>query len=413
MADPAYSYQRPDSYLYNLLAGSGGLLPGVSDYYSSQFKNLGAADSSPFTYTGERIAGFSPREQYAMQLADQGVGSYQPYFQRAAGFTEEGRASQGAGASEAGAAMRRAQGMGEDYTRLGLDTLKEGYRRGDRLTGESARRLRDTASAQYDPSTAYKDYMDPYEDNVVKQAMKDIRESAATTDIGRRAQEIGAGGFGGSRSRLTQGESERARDRGMMEAVSGIRSQGYQRAQEQGMSEFNRRQQARQGAAAGLGGLGQQRFGMAQGTGAGFGAGGQQMYGMGFGAGQGLQGIAGQLGAAQAAGAGQYQGYGAAMPGLIAGDVQSQLGIGGMNRARNQAGLDLNYQNFAGQYNLPAQLFQGYGNFLTGAGPLLGGTGYSGPTNQTGGGGMAYATQPSWASPGNYYNPYGGGEGWG
>lgn len=187
MADPAYSYQRPDAYLYNLLAGSGGLLPGVSDYYKKQFENLGAADSSPFTYTGERIAGFSPREQYAMQLADQGVGSYQPYFQRAAGLTEDALATQGAGASEAAAAMRRAQGMGEDYTRLGLDTLKEGYRRGDALTGESARRLRDTASAQYDPSTAYKSYMDPYEDEVVQQAMKDIRESSAQGDIGRRA----------------------------------------------------------------------------------------------------------------------------------------------------------------------------------------------------------------------------------
>tara|TARA_R100000152_G_C6700431_1_gene130089 strand:- start:267 stop:833 length:567 start_codon:yes stop_codon:yes gene_type:complete len=168
-----------------------------------------------------------------------------------------------------------------------------------------------------------------------------------------------------------------------MEAVSGIRSQGYQRAQEQGMAEFGRQQQARQDAATGLAGLGQQRFGMASATGQGIGAGGQQLYGMGTGTGQGLAGLAGQLGAAQAAGAGQYQGYGTAMPGLIAGDVQSQLGIGGMNRARNQALLDLNYQNFVGQYNLPAQLFQGYGNFLTGAGPLLGGTGYSGPTAPT------------------------------
>tara|TARA_R100001224_G_scaffold87458_1_gene56523 strand:+ start:1614 stop:2825 length:1212 start_codon:yes stop_codon:yes gene_type:complete len=383
MADPAYSYQRPDQYLYNLLAGQGGLLPGVSEYYKSQFENLGGPDTSPFTYTGERIAGFSPREQYAMQLADQGVGSYQPYFQRAAGLTEDALATQGAGTSEAAAAMRRAQSMGEDYTRLGLDTLREGYRRGDRLTNEAARRLRDTASAQYDPSQAYKDYMDPYEDQVVQQAMKDIRESSAQGDIGRRAGEIGTGGFGGSRSRLTQAESERARDRGMLEAVSGIRSQGYQRAQEQGMAEFGRQQQARQAAAAGIGGLGQQRFGMASATGQGIGAGGQQLYGMGTGTGQGLAGLAGQLGAAQAAGAGQYQGYGTAMPGLIAGDVQSQLGIGGMNRARNQALMDLNYQNFVGQYNLPAQLFQGYGNFLTGAGPLLGGTGYSGPTAPT------------------------------
>jgi hypothetical protein len=57
------------------------------------------------------------------------------------------------------------------------------------------------------------------------------------------------------------------------------------------------------------------------------------------------------------------------------------MNIGGMNRARNQAGLDLNYQNFVGQYNMPNQLMSGYANYLTGAGPLAGGTGYSGTAN--------------------------------
>jgi hypothetical protein len=57
------------------------------------------------------------------------------------------------------------------------------------------------------------------------------------------------------------------------------------------------------------------------------------------------------------------------------------MNIGGMNRARNQAQLDLNYQNFVGQYNMPNQLMSGYANYLTGAGPLAGGTGYSGTEN--------------------------------
>ena len=54
-----------------------------------------------------------------------------------------------------------------------------------------------------------------------------------------------------------------------------------------------------------------------------------------------------------------------------------------MNRARNQAQLDLNYQNFVGQYNLPQQLMSGFANFLTGAGPLAGGTGYSGTAQRS------------------------------
>ena len=70
-------------------------------------------------------------------------------------------------------------------------------------------------------------------------------------------------------------------------------------------------------------------------------------------------------------------------PQLRAGDVQSLMNVGAMNRARNQAQLDLNYQNFVGQYNMPQQLASGFANFLTGAGPLAGGTGYSGTTQQT------------------------------
>ena len=58
------------------------------------------------------------------------------------------------------------------------------------------------------------------------------------------------------------------------------------------------------------------------------------------------------------------------------------MNVGAMNRARNQALMDLNYQNFVGQYNMPQQLASGFANFLTGAGPLAGGTGYSGLTQQ-------------------------------
>ena len=101
-------------------------------------------------------------------------------------------------------------------------------------------------------------YMNPYEDSVVQQTMRDIRESGAKSDIGRRASEIGQGAFGGSRSRLQQGESDRALGRGLMEAVGGLRSQGYQQAQQAAMGEFGRQQDARARAAQGMGSYGRQ-----------------------------------------------------------------------------------------------------------------------------------------------------------
>ena len=100
----AFSYQAPDRFLYNLLTGGGGqfgLLPGIAQYYQSQIEGIGGEDTNPFTYTGERIADFSPREQYAMQLADAGIGAYAPFLARAQGLTEEALATQAGGISEA------------------------------------------------------------------------------------------------------------------------------------------------------------------------------------------------------------------------------------------------------------------------------------------------------------------------
>jgi hypothetical protein len=41
----------------------------LNKFLEQQFSNFGEADSSPFTYSGQRVANFDPREQYAMDLA--------------------------------------------------------------------------------------------------------------------------------------------------------------------------------------------------------------------------------------------------------------------------------------------------------------------------------------------------------
>ena len=418
--DTAYSYQAPDQNIYNLLMGSGdrfGLMPQVEAYYRSQFENLGGENTNPFTYTGDRIAEFSPREQYAMQLADQGIGAYAPYLSRAKGLTEEALATQAGGVSEAKAAALRAQQQGEDYTRTGI-TATRGAERGlrDDLTGaqRAAQRSADVqqpfinragqairqSQRDFDPSSI-SSYTDPYEDAVVQQTIADIQKGQAQGDVARRATEVGQGAFGGSRARLGQEESTDAATRAMMKEVGAIRSAGYGSSREAAMNEFGRQRaadaqaaglQAGLGAQAGgaqsglsslLSGLGAQRYGAGMGSAGALTGAGQQLYGMGSGTAGQLQGLAGQLSGAQTGAAGAYQGLAGAEMGFRQGDVGSMMNIGAMNRARNQAGLDLNYQNFVGQYNMPQQLMSGYANFLTGAGPLAGGTGYSGTTQAT------------------------------
>ncbi len=61
-------------------------------------------------------------------------------------------------------------------------------------------------------------------------------------------------------------------------------------------------------------------------------------------------------------------------------DVQRMMGMGGLGRGRSQSLMDLGYQNFVGQYNLPMQTLQNVGAITASLGPLAGGYGYAGAT---------------------------------
>ena len=201
----------------------------------------------------------------------------------------------------------------------------------------------------------------------------------------------------------SQRESDEAAARAMLEGVGAIRSAGFTSSRDAAMNEFARRRAADAQASGLRSGLGAQAYGAGMGTAGALTGAGSQLYGMGAGSAGALQGLAGQLAGAQTGAAGAMQNLAGQQQAFRQGDVSSAMNIGAMNRARNQALLDLNYQNFVGQYNLPQQLFSGYANFLTGAGPLLGGVGYSGPTRQSPFGGTSgFGT----GNPGNPYDYY-------
>ena len=137
-----------------------------------------------------------------MQLSDQGLGAFQPYFSRASGLTEEALATLAGGTSEAKSQLLRALQQGEDYTRAGLDTgvdfttdaiRKASEAEGTELTGlreaeTAARRAEglqnpfiEEALQKARASTAGFDtadidrFMDPYEEKVVQQTIKDLK----------------------------------------------------------------------------------------------------------------------------------------------------------------------------------------------------------------------------------------------
>ncbi len=201
--------------------------------------------SRPIPIPMQQVAGLSPMEIQARNLA-QGLGGFSGQLNEAQRMYRQG--SRQYNPNEARPYMDQGARnlFGSSYGQFGGG-----------FDDPSIRGMYQQSTGGFNPQSTQA-YMDPYEDSVVQQTMKDIRESGAQSDIGRRSSEISQGAFGGSRSRLQQGESDRALGRGLMDAVGGIRSQGYQRAQQAAMGEFGRQQDARARAAQGMGSYGRQ-----------------------------------------------------------------------------------------------------------------------------------------------------------
>ena len=302
VADPNYisSIQRNETGLDPTtkqmlfgLDGKGGFIPSAMQAAESTFFN---PDGTP-RVADQTVAGFNTDQERAMEMAR----------------------------NQAGIQDRFLTGAESAY-QSGLGALQTG--RGD-LSGrlsESEDLLRQTTGA-YDPSMS-DNYFNQFEDKVVQQTIKDLRDSGAQQEIGQIAGNIGRGGESafGSRANLGSMDRETARERGLIEAISGIRGGGLDRARQLGRSDFSNLNQARRSAAAGLGGFAANRFGADQTLGGAF---------TGFGS-----NLANLGGARQQAGAfdiNQLLGAGGMQQGLS----QEQLNAARANQiARNQAPLN-------------------------------------------------------------------------
>tara|TARA_R100001443_G_C3363204_1_gene179445 strand:- start:1978 stop:3129 length:1152 start_codon:yes stop_codon:yes gene_type:complete len=311
-----FSSQAPARYVGDFL--SQGIFPFLGGFLQDQFRNIGAPDATPFTYTGERIAQFDPREQYAMELSDAAIGSYRPFIRDASDIFSTGvedlRNIQGAGLGAFGEAGAAAQAG-----------------RGD-----------------FDPTTV-SSFQNPFEDQVVQQTLSDISEGLAKSDIGLRDRAIDAGAFGGSRGRLTQQDLAERVGRGATEAVGAIRSKGFQDNIRNALTSFEGARRRDQGAGqlfsnigSGLGSLGN------------VGAAGLSRFGSGM------------------------QSLGGLLSGLQGQDINRTLGIGSLGRGRNQSELDRAYSDFVGTYNLPLTTLSNVGSVVSALGPMAGGFGFAG-----------------------------------
>ena len=258
------------------LDGKGGFIPGAMRAAEKVFYD----DEGKPVVIEEKVAGLSPDQLRAQELAREGVGIQDSYLQGA-------QDAYGRGVSALEAGLGRARGLAEQglgATRTGLGSLESGLSQqemisrgatgdfGRRLAGvgrmalgstgefggrlgESENLLRGTVGG-YDQGLTGQFY-NPFEQQVVQQTISDILEQGDKAEVAARAQDIARGGESafGSRARLGAAERREALGRGLGEAVSGIRAGGFGEAQRLGLGEFARQRAAERAASSGLANL--------------------------------------------------------------------------------------------------------------------------------------------------------------
>ena len=158
---PEYISDRQQELLNTLFGVRQVGQPGDPNYVAPQQGVL----QLPQTIPQQQVAGFSPTQEAAMNLAFQGIGAFQPFLQ----------------------ASQAAQTAGLGSAAAGADALRQ---------------------MNFDPSRVQQ-FMDPYQQAVTQEAVKEIDRQAALAQNQLAGQAVKAGAFGGSRFGIAESELAR------------------------------------------------------------------------------------------------------------------------------------------------------------------------------------------------------------
>ena len=215
----------------------------------------------------QQVAGFSPTQQAAMQQAYQGIGAYRPFLD----------------------AAQQTQAAALGTTGAGVQALGQ---------------------MNFDPSRAQA-FMDPYQQNVTNEALKEIDRQAAMAQNQLAGKAVQAGAFGGSRFGLQQSETARNAQDLKSRRIFEDLSRNYQQAQSAAQAANTQRMQQAQ------------QFG--------------------------------NLGKATSGIGGVMAGLGAQTQQLGQSDINQLMGIGGMQQQLAQRMFDTQTANTAAMENAPFQ----------------------------------------------------------
>jgi len=297
------------------------LEPAVKDY-AEQAKATYSAPIDTTKFTGRQfVAGEDPLQTQAINLAQQGVGSYTPFLQAAG-------AAQGLGAGQLGQAAQTIGGLGAYQTAAGNIA---------------------TGAAGMTGPQAYQPFMSPYQSQVIDATLAEYDKQGLAGEQAIKDQAVALGGFGGGRegAMLGQYQSDRLADRAALQAS--MLQQGLTQAQQQAQQNFQNQQNL---------------FGMQQGL---FGQQGQMS--------------AAQQGLAGAYGNQMNQIFGLSNFGRtgMGQDVSALGSLGALRQGMTQAQLTADQQAAqTGAYEPYGRLSQ-YGNTLTGLAGGVAGSQYAEP----------------------------------
>ena len=160
--------------------------PEVEAYKLGLLQEAQRLYNQPLFLPATEAAGLSGTELQAIDFAKQGIGSFEPYIQAASQGLTQGMDLAQRGALAAGAVDTASQFQAaQDATARAVPVLERG------IGGIQG------AAQMYDPTSASA-FMNPYQEAVTQNALREMRRQADIAEQGQAAQVVGAGAFGGS-----------------------------------------------------------------------------------------------------------------------------------------------------------------------------------------------------------------------
>ena len=202
----------------------------------------------PLAVPAYQTAAMTPEQVTAAQMAMQGIGTYAPYL------------TQGSQAIQGGIG---ALGYGTQFaSQLPQYATAAGTRASDVATGATTLAGAVTglteATKAYSP-TGYKEFFNPYQEAVTKEAMKEYDRQAQIAQQAASAQAVRAGAFGGTREGVQRAELGRNLADIKSQRMAQDLAANYAQAQQAAMGSFEAQQQRRLGAVQAAGALGAQQ----------------------------------------------------------------------------------------------------------------------------------------------------------